>query len=108
MENFLAQILPAINDLLAAIIMCVCGFLANKIRTMINKKENRDETEAVIKHTVQYVEQVYSDLHGQDKFNACLEKIEELLEEKGVPFSKEEIEVLIEAAVNSLNLADSD
>ena len=86
---------------LASIFGCL-GYAAKKIyKNHINDETKRNIAKAV----VQFVEQVYKDVHGEEKLFAALERAAELLAEKGIKFSAVEMETLIEAAVAEFNEA---
>lgn len=59
----------------------------------------------VAAQVVKFVEQVYKDLHGEEKLGAALEAAEEMLNEKGITISELELRVLIEAALAEFNEA---
>ena len=54
---------------------------------------------------VLFVEQVFKDLHGQDKLDKAMARLSDLLLDKGIDFTQQEIETLIEAAVAEFNEA---
>lgn len=103
----LTEIMEAIQPMIANVIVTVVGIVASyvglKVKSIYNEKVNTKEKETVVQHTVEYVEQVCKDVHGEEKFNAAMDKVIELLEEKGIEFTKAELEVLIESAVNGFN-----
>ena len=59
--------------------------------------------QAMAKAVVQFVEQVYKELHGEDKLNAALVTLADLLAEKKIHATEVEMRVLIEAAVAEFN-----
>ena len=70
----------------------------------LNKKYVDTETKSVIvKNCVRCVEQIYTDLHGDEKKTACENKIVQLLYEKGITITQHELDVMIEAAVHEMN-----
>ena len=76
------------------------GIVAKNLATKyLNDKTKRD----VARSAVKFAEQVYKDLHGEDKFNAALTAASEMLAEKGIHASELELRVLIEAAVAEFN-----
>lgn len=84
------------------IVFTALGFVAKELV----KKFLNDKTKiAVAKVCVQFVEQVFEDLHGKEKLQAALERAAAMLAEKGIPFSALEMETLIEAAVAEFNEA---
>lgn len=91
------------------ILLAVLGFIGMVLGFVLKnlaKKFLNDKTkQAIAKACVQFVEQVYKDIHGEDKLYAALERAAELLAEKGIKFSAVEMETLIEAAVAEFNEA---
>ena len=84
------------------IIFTIFGFVLKNIV----KKHLDDDTKLTIATVcVQFVEQVYKNLHGEEKLYKALERAAELLLEKGITFSAVEMETLIEAAVAEFNEA---
>lgn len=59
----------------------------------------------VAAQVVKYVEQVYKDLHGEDKLNEAIDAAAEMLSEKGITVSELELRVLIESALAEFNAA---
>lgn len=84
------------------VIFTFLGFIAKSMA----KKYLDDNTKLTIATVcVQFVEQVYKNLHGEDKLNMALIRASELLADKGIKFSVVEMETLIEAAVAEFNEA---
>lgn len=92
--------------LLVAVAGCIGLTFRNWLRKWVSAETDRldSETKAKIARTVvAFVEQVWKDLHGQDKLLKALEKAKELLGKKGIAFDADEMMVLIEAAVAEFN-----
>ena len=101
-EYFIFSYGIEILNLILAAIFGLLGYAAKKIyQNHINDETKR----SIAKSVVQFVEQVYKDIHGADKLYAALERAAELLAEKGIKFSAVEMETLIEAAVAEFNEA---
>lgn len=83
----------------------IAGYLGIVAKNLFTKYVNDKTKEAVAKTAVKFVEQVYKDLHGEDKLNAALDAASEMLAEKGITVSQLEMRVLIEAAVAEFNEA---
>lgn len=62
-------------------------------------KVKREVTAQVVK----FVEQVYKDLHGEEKLAKAIEAAAEMLSEKGITISELELRVLLESALAELN-----
>lgn len=90
-------------EILYAIVMAVAGYIGVVAKNLCTKYINDKTKAAVAKTAVQFVEQVYKDLHGEDKLNAALEAASDLLAEKGITVSELEMRVLLEAAVAEFN-----
>lgn len=59
----------------------------------------------VAAQVVKYVEQVYKDLHGEEKLDEAITAAAEMLNEKGITVSELELRVLLESALAELNNA---
>lgn len=59
----------------------------------------------VAAQVVKFVEQVYKNLHGEEKLAKALEAAAEMLNEKGITISDLELRVLLESALAELNNA---
>lgn len=98
-----------INDygttILYAILTAIGGYIGVVVKNLYTKYINDKTKQSVAKTVVQFVEQVYKDLHGEEKLNAALTAASEMLAEKGISVSDLEMRVLIEAAVAEFNNA---
>lgn len=92
-------------EILYAIITAIAGYVGIVVKNLFTKYINDKTKAAVAKTAVQFVEQVYKDLHGEEKLNAALDAASEMLNEKGITVSQLEMRVLIEAAVAEFNNA---
>lgn len=93
------------NETILAIvgfIFTIFGFVA---KAMAKKFLNDKTKQNIAKVCVQFVEQVFTDLHGKEKLIKAMERAVILLEEKGIDCSAFEMETLIEAAVAEFNEA---
>jgi hypothetical protein len=91
------------TTILYAFVMGVFGYLGLLTKKYFDKYFNTKEKKDVAKSCVKFVEQVYKDLHGEEKLNKALEVASEMLAQKGISFTELELRVLIEAAVLSFN-----
>lgn len=90
-------------QILYTIITAIAGYVGIVIKNLCTKYINDKTKRNVAKSAVQFVEQVYKDLHGEEKFNAALTATAEMLAEKGITITELEMRVLIEAAVSEFN-----
>lgn len=99
LDQFLSILLPSLATLLAAWF----GVLGAKIKASYEEKINTQIKKDVVAETVNYVEQVYKTIKGDEKLNKAVEKASTILNEKGIPISEDELKMLIESAVYGLN-----
>ena len=66
------------------------------------KIETAKEIAAIV---VKYTEQVWKDLHGEEKLDKALEAFSEMLAEKGITISNLEMRVYLESALAGFNNA---
>ena len=92
-------------ELLRAALVAIAGWLAAAAKKLAAKHINEKIKKDVARTVVQFVEQVYKDLHGDEKLNAALAAFSEMLAEKGITITELEMRMLIEAAVGEFNEA---
>ena len=92
-------------EILYTIVMAIAGYVGIVIKNLATKYINDKTKTAVAKTAVQFVEQVYKDLHGEEKLEMALSAASEMLTEKGITISDLELRYLIEAAVGEFNNA---
>lgn len=94
--QIIADYLPAI---LTAILTAIVGFMKSKYTKYVNDNTKRN----VAADTVKYIEQIYKDIHGDEKLEKAKETMKTLLEEKGIKISDIEMVILLESAVKDMN-----
>lgn len=87
------------------IITGVFAYLGVKAKALVDKYLNDKTKKDVAKTVVKAVEQIYKDLHGEEKLTKALESASEMLAEKGIIVTELEMRMLIEAAVSEFNKA---
>ena len=94
---------------LSAIITAAAAALGKLLKTLYDRTLGtyfKDKIKReVAAQVVKYVEQVYKDLHGEEKLEAAIVAAAEMLNEKGITISDLELRVLIEAALAEFNEA---
>ncbi len=90
-------------ELIGTVLLAVAGALGLIIKNLATKYLNDKTKQAVAKIVVQGVEQVYKDLHGEEKLNQALDMFADLLTEKGIQCSELEMRILLESAVGEFN-----
>lgn len=92
-------------QILYTVVMAIAGYLGIVVKNLATKYINDKTKKDVAKSAVQFVEQVYKDLHGEEKLNEALQAASEMLLEKNITVTSLELRVLIEAAVAEFNNA---
>ena len=87
------------------IITGIFAYLGVQAKAIVEKYLNDKTKKDVAKTVVGAVEQVYKDLHGDEKLNKALASASEMLAEKGIIVTELEMRMLIEAAVSEFNKA---
>lgn len=90
-------------EILYTVIMGIAGYIGIVLKNLATKYVNDKTKRDVAKTAVQFVEQVYKDVHGDEKLNAAFAAASEMLAEKGIYISELEMRVLLEAAVAEMN-----
>jgi hypothetical protein len=91
--------------LLYVVVTGVFAYIGVQVKALADKYLNDKTKKDVAKTVVQAVEQIYKDLHGEEKLNKALESASEMLAEKGIVVTELEMRMLIEAAVAEFNKA---
>lgn len=92
-------------QLLYMIITAIAGYIGIVVKNLVTKYINDKTKRAVAKSAVRFVEQVYKDIHGEEKLREALRAASDMLAEKGITITDLELRVLVEAAVLEFNKA---
>ena len=98
-EIFVTYALPVIVAALTAF----AGFIGTQVKKLYEKYINDKTKEAVVRTCVKAAEQLYHDLGGPEKLKKAQEGVRQMLEEKGIPISELELNLLIESVVSEFN-----
>lgn len=90
-------------QIMEAVLYLVVSLLAIAATKYIKPILQNKVIKAIAKNVVLFVEQTYKDLHGEDKLNKALEAFSEMLAERHIKISADEMRVMLEAAVAELN-----
>lgn len=91
------------TQILYLLLTTIAGWVGIAIKNIYQKYVNDQTKKDVVKTVVRGVEQIYKDLHGEEKLNKALEAASELLESKGITITEFELKMLIEATVAEFN-----
>lgn len=104
MELFLQEFISTYGTtILYSILTAIAGYLGIVIKNLYQKYINDKTKQDVAKTVVKAVEQMYKDLHGDEKLQKALEAASDMLMTKGISISDIELRMLIEAAVAEFN-----
>lgn len=89
--------------ILYTLITAIAGFFATAIRSLYKKYVDSKTKQDIVKTVVKAVEQIYKDLHGEEKLNMALENASDMLAIEGITITEFELRMMIEAAVGEFN-----
>ena len=94
--------------LIYAIISAILGYIGIVAKSLLKRLANDRTKKNIVATCVRAVEQIFTDLHGKDKLDKCIEYVVSILEQKGINASSDEIYMLIESAVKDMNMSMKD
>ena len=97
------QLLDILLPVLATFLTGLFTYIGTRLKKVYEEKVNTETAKNVVEDAVRFVEQVYKDLHGQEKLEKTTAQVVEVLQSKGISISEAEINMLIESAVYGLN-----
>lgn len=101
------MILEIINlygaEIIGTLLVALAGIFGMILKRIAEKVLDTPVKMQLAKIAVQFVEQTYKELHGEDKLDAALMALAGLLAEKKIDASADEMRILIEAAVAEFN-----
>ena len=104
--DFFAQFISEYGTtILYGILTAIAGALGIWAKGVYTEYINDKTKEKIVKICVGAVEQLYKDLHGEEKYNKVVESVVEMLGEKGIVITELELKMLIEATVSEFNEA---
>ena len=92
-------------ELLGTIITGIAAYLGVVAKQLIEKYMQDKTVKSVAKTVAIAVEQIWKDLHGEEKLAKAMENFSDMLAEKGITISELEMRVQLEAAVGEFNKA---
>lgn len=90
-------------EIVKAIVLMIAGYVGIVIKNLAAKYITTDTAKKVADTTVKYVEQIYTDIHGEDKLNKAIALASDILEQKAINISETELRAMLEAAVKEMN-----
>ena len=93
------------TELLYSIVIAIAGYLGIVAKNLFQKYINDKTKEKIARIAARGVEQMYKELHGEEKLIKALEAAAEMLTDKGITVTDFELRMLIEDAVGEFNEA---
>ncbi|MDD6145718.1 MAG: phage holin, LLH family [Oscillospiraceae bacterium] len=91
------------GEIIGLILTGIITFLGTAAKRIFEKFANNREMREVVKDVVRSVEQMYKDIHGEEKLQKALDTASDILAEKGINITELELMTLIESAVSEFN-----
>lgn len=89
--------------ILYTLLTAFAGYIGLWIKSLYTKYINDMTKKEVVRTCVKAVEQLYKNLHGEEKYNEVVKSASEMLSAKGITITELEIKMLIESAVAEFN-----
>lgn len=91
------------TEIVSAVLSAFAVWLGLELKKLAQKYVNTKTKKDVARTVVQAVEQIYKDLHGEEKLEKATETASEMLSGQGIHVTALEIRTLIEDAVGEFN-----
>lgn len=102
--NFITDFISEYGaEILMAIITFVATYLGIYLKKVATKWLDNKTKQDIAKTCVKAVEQIYKDLHGEEKLQEALKAASEMLQSENITVTDIELRMLIEAAVAEFN-----
>lgn len=91
------------TTILYTLLTAIFGFLGMAVKRIIEKLINDKIKDDTAEKVVLAVEQMFKDLHGDEKLEKAKMFLVDALQKKGITISELELRILIEAAIKGFN-----
>lgn len=91
--------------ILYSIVTAIFGYIGIAAKNLYKKYVDDKTKKSIAKMCVGAVEQIYKDLHGEEKLDKALEAFAEILNDRGIKVTTLEMRMLVESAVSEFNNA---
>lgn len=104
--NILKEFINAYGAaILYTVLTAIAGYLGVWAKKLIGEFITDRRKENAVKKAISLVEQVFKDIHGEEKYEKAVEYTTKYLNEKGIKITELELRVLIESALAEFNNA---
>lgn len=102
--NFLNELTSSfVVNILELLLTALAAYLGFVLKNLCKKFIDSDTKKNIVKICVGAVEQMHKDLHGEDKLNKAIEYASEILTNKNIYVTSNELKLMIEASVAEFN-----
>ncbi|MFY9382378.1 MAG: phage holin, LLH family [Eubacteriales bacterium] len=91
--------------ILVGILTSVASYVGIALKKIYEKYANTKIKQDVVKTVCEAVEQLYTDLKGEEKYNRAVQGVVEILATKGITITELEVKMLIESTCYSFKQA---
>lgn len=88
---------------LYGLVLAVFSYIGLQCKALFEKYVKNKEIKNIIRTCVRAGEQIYKDLHGEEKYTEILKNASQMLTDKGITVTDLELRMLIEDAVGEFN-----
>lgn len=89
--------------ILYIILMAIISYIGLIVKKIIKKNYEDKVKKEVVQVVVIAIEQLYSELSGEEKLKKAIENATEMLEDRNIFINDLELRMIIESSVNSFN-----
>jgi len=103
METIKEFVMAEAVEIIMVIIATILSLIAASVRKAINRICDTKTEKEIALTAVNAVEQIFTDLHGEEKLTAAVRYLQDTLLDKGVYVTNDRCKYLIESAVHEMN-----
>ena len=100
MNNILTNYM---SQIMLACFLALAAWLGVQVKNLYDKYVTNEIKQSVCRTVVRTVEQLYKDLHGEEKLKKAMGRASVILAQYGIKIDEYELMSIIEAAVNEFN-----
>lgn len=90
-------------EILGTLLTGVAGYVGICCKNLYAKYIDTKVKQDVVRTCVSAVEQIYIDIHGEEKKAVAIDYVQEVLAIKGIKVGDTELDILVESAVQEFN-----
>ena len=90
-------------QIITTVAVSIGGYISFKIKKLCDRYVDNQIKKDVIKTSVNAVEQLYKDIHGDEKKHQAMIYASKVLWQYGIEISEQELGLIVESVVNEIN-----